>query len=74
MILEYHEVFCVSKKRSLVFKDPFFPFMSLPKMFGNRNRENGSCQTPAEGWGAKPPPLMSLGGRLTTSLKKKSME
>lgn len=34
MILEYHEVFCVSKKRSLVFKDPFFPFMSLPKMFG----------------------------------------
>ena len=72
MILEYHEVFCVSKKKVFGVQRSFFSIYEPSKnVWCNRNRENGSCQTPAEGWGAKPPPLMSLGGRLTTSFKKK---
>lgn len=65
---------CVKKKVFGVQRSFFSIYEPSKNVWCNRNRENGSCQTPAEGWGAKPPPLMSLGGRLTTSLKKKSME
>lgn len=64
--------FFVCQKKGLWCSKILFSIYEPSKnVWCNRNRENGSCQTPAEGWGAKPPPLMSLGGRLTTSLKKK---
>ena len=64
--------FFVCQKKVFGVQRSFFSIYEPSKnVWCNRNRENGSCQTPAEGWGAKPPPLMSLGGRLTTSFKKK---